>query len=157
MNLVQIAEIHGINSSRVQRQQEILARSLLFRIAAVSILMVKKGSKTPGIDNQTLSVKSSVQEKIELVDYLLYSLNSGYKASSGKRHFILKSNGKKRPLGIPTIKDRALQTLINSVLLPLVEMNSDTQSYGFRPYRSAKNAVSILRAQLKSNRGDENK
>jgi RNA-directed DNA polymerase len=61
------------------------------------------------------------------------------------------------PLGIPTIKDRALQNLINLVLLPLVEMNSDLHSYGFRPYRSPKNAVGTLRAQLKSRMENEKK
>lgn len=49
-----------------------------------------------------------------------------------------------RPLVIPTITDRCLQALVNLVLEPLVEMNSDKHSYGFRKYRSAKMAVGAL-------------
>jgi retron-type reverse transcriptase len=56
-----------------------------------------------------------------------------------------------RPLGIPTIKDRALQSLLNLVLEPLVEMNSDPHSYGYRRYRTAKNALGTLRRQLQIN------
>lgn len=53
-------------------------------------------------------------------------------------------------MGIPTVKDRALQALINLVLLPLVELTSDPNSYGFRPYRDCKMAVAAVRNQLKT-------
>jgi RNA-directed DNA polymerase len=143
MELVKTAENHGVKSEIVQRKQEILARSLLFRIAAIALLMFNKGSKTPGIDGQILTKDTNIQDLTLLVDYLFNSLKSGYKANPVRR------------IMIPTIKDRALQSLINLVLLPLVEMKSDTHSYGFRPYRSTKNAVAILRANLKSK--NENK
>ena len=53
-------------------------------------------------------------------------------------------------MGIPTVKDRALQALVNLVLNPLVELKSDANSYGFRPYRDCKMAIAAVRAQLKT-------
>jgi RNA-directed DNA polymerase len=53
-------------------------------------------------------------------------------------------------VGIPKIKDRAMQTLVNLVLLPLVELTSDQESYRFRPYRDCKMAISAARMQLRN-------
>jgi len=81
----------------------------------------------------------------------------GYQAQPVRRVYIPQSaaplallcaggaqQGERRPLVIPTITDRCLQALVNLVLEPLVEMNSDKHSYGFRKYRSAKMAVGRL-------------
>lgn len=60
-------------------------------------------------------------------------------------------NGKDlHPLGILTLKDRALQHLLNLILEPLVEMTGEPHSFGFRPHRSAKQAISYLRSNLKT-------
>jgi RNA-directed DNA polymerase len=61
-----------------------------------------------------------------------------------------KTFGKPRLLGIPTIEDRALQYLLNLILEPLVEMTSESYSFGFRPYRFAKYAIAYLRSVLRT-------
>jgi RNA-directed DNA polymerase len=152
LHLVKVAEKYGINSIQVQRLQEILARSLDFRIVAIANLANSSGSSTPGVDGVILNTKTKNEEKLKLVEWLKSQVSNGrkYKSLPIKRIFIPKTNGKLRPLGIPTIKDRALQSLLNMILIPIVEMNSDEESYGYRPFRSAKNAIGSVRKNLLS-------
>jgi RNA-directed DNA polymerase len=104
------------------------------------------GSKTPGVDNLILTYNSSDKEKIAMVEKIQKLIvNASYHSEPIKGVKIPTANGKTILLGIPTIKDRCLQNLMNSVLEPLVESRSDIHSYGYRKHRSAKHALGYLR------------
>ncbi|NFE61344.1 group II intron reverse transcriptase/maturase [Clostridium botulinum] len=98
-----------------------------------------KGSKTCGTNkNNIMSIAKQNPEK--LIKYVRYRL-SNFKPHSIKRKEIEKSNGKMRPLGIPTIEDRLIQQCIKQIIEPICEAKFYKHSYGFRPNRSAHHAI----------------
>lgn len=98
-----------------------------------------KGSNTPGVDRRTIKdlAKLSENEYVQLIKRQF----SWYRPRPVKRVEIPKPNGKIRPLGIPTIVDRIVQQCILQVLEPICEAKFYEQSNGFRPNRSAENAI----------------
>nr|AYE93198.1 hypothetical protein C0995_000021 [Termitomyces sp.] len=150
--LVKLAKLKGCYDKSVLDKQLVLVRSKLFREYAVMIISVKAGSQTPWIDKEIYN-KEGEHTYVNLVESLreaTYYPNK-YISSPIKRVWIPKpGKSEKRPLGIPTIRDRALQALVNLALLPLVEMTSDPNSYGFRPHRDCKMAIAAVRNQLKT-------
>lgn len=117
------------------------------RALAIRGMSLKDGSNTPGVDGKAFSD----YDLDDLNEYLRNTLSrpKKYKADTIKRVWIPKPGKTElRPLGIPTVKDRLLQTVINMALLPLVELTSDPNSYGFRPKRDCKMALGALRAEL---------
>lgn len=98
-----------------------------------------KGSKTPGVDGKTISHYEG-WSKEKLVTVIRNELNN-YKPSIVRRVDIPNPNGKTRPLGIPCVLDRIIQQCILQVLEPICEAKFHKHSYGFRPNRSAENAI----------------
>jgi RNA-directed DNA polymerase len=101
-----------------------------------------------GVDHVTLERFGRQKEK-ELLS-LHEQLRSGrYAPNSVRRTWIPKGNGEQRPLGIPTVRDRIVQTALRNVLEPIFEREFAEHSYGFRPGRSAKDALRCVDDLLK--------
>ncbi len=98
-----------------------------------------KGSGTAGTDGQPISQIANMSEG-EIIKYVQRRLDN-YQPQTVRRVEIPKPNGKKRPLGIPTIGDRLIQQCIKQVLEPICEAKFHPDSYGFRPNRSAHHAI----------------
>lgn len=120
---------------RVKALQRLLTRSFAAKALAVRRVTENSGRKTLGIDGKTWS---TLAEKWNAITNLR---RNGYKPSTLKRVYIPKSNGKLRPQGIPTMRDRAMQALYLLALEPVAETTADRNAYGFRPHRSCADAI----------------
>lgn len=110
------------------------------RIFAVETIYRSKGSRSPGVDDVVIS-KDNL---LTLMDSLKRNSLLQYKASPIRRVFIPKKNGKMRPLGIPTIYDRLVQTLFVQVIEPVIDVHADFYSFGYRKGRNAHQAIGEL-------------
>ena len=120
------------------RLQKILLSSQAAKLKAVRrVTQDNRGKKTAGVDGIKLI---SPEKRFELANLLI--LNG--RASPIKKVYIPKSNKKLRPLGIPTIEDRAKQFLVLMVLEPQWEAKFEPNSYGFRPGRSCHDAIEAI-------------
>jgi len=123
---------------------------------------VKANRGIGGVDGETIGniIEKGEHQFIEEIQHLLKSKR--YKPNRVKRVYILKRDGRKRPLGIPTIIDRVIQAAVRIVIEPIFEADFQDCSYGFRPKRSAGQAckeiykllnfgcVHVIDADLKS-------
>jgi group II intron reverse transcriptase/maturase len=102
---------------------------------------VKANGGTSGVDGENFS-DIEIQGSAEYISILQKELKEEeYKPKPVKRVYIPKANGKMRPLGIPTVRDRIVQTAFQMVLEPIFEAEFTESSYGFRPKKSAHGAI----------------
>lgn len=139
-------------NSKTRRFHQLYDKVLRMDILADSWEIVKHNKGCAGVDNVGISdVILYGQDKYleELQNTLLDTHN--YHPQKIRRVYIPKANGKQRPLGIPTIKDRIVQTATKTMLEPIFEADFLDCSYGFRPNRSAHEALEEIRVW--TNRG----
>lgn len=120
---------------RVKALQWLLTRSFAGKALAVKRVVSNRGRKTPGVDG---AIWYTPKQRMTAVQNLR---RRGYQARPLRRVYIPKKNGKMRPLGIPTMHDRAMQALYSQALLPVAETTGDPNSYGFRLHRSCADAI----------------
>ena len=106
-----------------------------------------RGATTPGIDGMTrYHVENNI---VELARTIGEELRTGtYEPRPVRRVYIRKANGKLRPLGIPTLKDRIVQRAMLMAMDPIWESDFHNLSYGFRPGRSVHQAIRTVKLQL---------
>lgn len=130
--------VKAVNEKRwgkVRSLQRILTHSFSAKALAVRRVTENRGKKTPGVDGETWISPTAKARAI-------LSLNPrGYKPQPVRRIYIPKKNGKRRPLGIPTMKDRAMQAVQLLALDPIAETIAEPHSYGFRPKRGTADAI----------------
>jgi group II intron reverse transcriptase/maturase len=104
----------------------------------------------PGVDGQTFEDIEQTNGTEAFLAMIRQELEAKtYRPSPVKRVYIPKANGQLRPLGIPTIKDRVVQTACKMVIEPIFEANFEEDSYGFRPKKSVAEAITKIKANLK--------
>ena len=131
----------------VKRLQSLLLGSKSSKFLAVrELTQLNAGKKTAGVDGFKLL---NPKQRLTLVNELDDMRN--WKHGKLRRVFIPKPNGKQRPLGIPNLKDRAMQCLVKYALEPVYESYASDGSYGFRPGHSTWDVQNRLFQNLKSN------
>ena len=125
---------------RVTNLQKLLVRATSNQLLAIRrITQENQGKHTAGIDGVVYDTPEArwrlFQEGLSL---------KGYKPKPVRRVYILKDNGKQRPLGIPTGKDRVMQAIVKAALEPEWEARFEANSYGLRPGRGTMEAIEAI-------------
>jgi RNA-directed DNA polymerase len=143
---LQVRIVKAVETGRwgkVKALQRLLTTSRSGKLLAVRRVTENQGRKTPGVDGESWDTP---EKKMAAVDMLR---GRGYRPLPLRRIYIPKSNGKLRPLGIPTMKDRAMQALHLLALDPVAETTADEDSYGFRQKRRCADAIDACAIALR--------
>jgi RNA-directed DNA polymerase len=120
---------------KVKALQRLLTHSFSGKALAIRRVTENQGKRTSGVDKVVWDTPAKKTEALQSLR------QHGYQPQPLRRVYIPKKNGKKRPLGIPTMKDRAMQALHLLALEPVAETTADPNSYGFRSERSTADAI----------------
>lgn len=121
---------------KYERLYRILFNEQMFYVAYQRIY-AKPGNMTPGSDGKTIDGMS-----VERIGHLIATLkDESYMPTPARRVYIPKKNGKKRPLGIPSIEDKMTQEVVRLILEAIYEGHFENTSHGFRPRRSCQTAL----------------
>src|ERR1039458_573445 len=121
--------------NKVKVLQRLLTSSFSGKALAVKRVTENDGKKTAGVDGQVWSTPESKSQAIQNLN------RRGYQPFPLRRVYIPKSRTKMRPLGIPTMRDRAMEAVHLLALEPISETKADRNSYGFRPERATQDAI----------------
>jgi RNA-directed DNA polymerase len=132
------------DGAKVKNLQKLLVRSRSAKMLAIrQVTQQNAGRHTPGIDGV---VCKTPKDRVTLLESGLEL--KGYKPKPVRRVYIPKANGKLRPLGIPTVKDRVMQAVVKLALEPEWEPRFEANSYGFRPGRCTMDAIEAISMAL---------
>lgn len=136
---------------KVRSLQKLLTRATSNKLQAIRrVTQENQGKHTPGVDGEVYDTpKARMAISREEIEW------KNYRPQPVRRIYIPKANGKQRPLGIPTIKDRIRQAIIKATLEPEWEARFEQNSYGFRPGRNCKDAIGQIYLTLRHKTGSE--
>jgi RNA-directed DNA polymerase len=115
---------------------------------AYRVSRAARGARTPGVDGVTFDDIESAGREEWLAGLRRTLQEKTYQPDAVRRVLIPKPGGGERPLGIPTIRDRVVQSAVQLVLEPIFEADFEDSAYGYRPKRSAQDAVRVVHEAL---------
>ena len=129
---------------KVRSLQKLLVRATSNKLLAIRrVTQENQGRHTPGVDGVVYATPEA-RMALSREELIL----KGYRPHPVRRVYIPKANGKQRPLGIPTIRDRVMQAIVKAALEPEWEARFEANSYGFRPGRSCMDAIQQIHITL---------
>ena len=151
-----LRELRQKLSQKAKQQKRFRFYSLYAHVCRTDTLQaawdaVRRNHGAPGIDGVSIEQMAANEEsQTAFLAELQRSLKERtYRAQAVRRVYIPKANGKVRPLGIPTVRDRVVQAAVLLILEPIFEADFEECSYGFRPGRSAHQALRAIDQHLK--------
>lgn len=152
-----VSRLRAKLSQKAKQEPKFRFYALYDRIYRLDVLqaawsLVRKPRSAPGVDGVTFGdIENSEQSVPGFLQQLHEDLRSKrYKPQPVRRVHIPKPDGRTRPLGIPTVRDRVVQAAVLLILEPIFEADFRDSSYGFRPGRNAHDALDAIRAHLRS-------